>query len=361
MNKNNISYFQFSLNLISDQQYLAMPYQQRALYLMLIIELFRNDGKIILNDQLHSVFNCKDKKYFYKILEKIKHKFKIKNNILSSSFVTAELRKIKKKMQTLKNKALTAAQKRWHSDATSMSQAMPQAYHADATSIQQACPPLNNNENETKRNENEKDKDKNENINENENENRALQEHATGINQKIQDDTKPQETQNQPTEANSPSPSDSVLNSFSPSPSSISPSPTSAVTTKQTGRRNVQPEPPEQIEQKLLEFLARLNEKIPARTKSDRTCYQNVTRWLHEGCLEGKFNTEFFEMVLDLADKCRDGVNPAALFMSLLQKQLGFRTGKKHDPADLPQQVYEPAARRYNREYIIDDPNIMLI
>jgi hypothetical protein len=151
MNKNNISYFQFSLNLISDQQFLAMPYQQRALYLMLIIELFRNDGKIILNDSLHSVFNCKEKENFYKTLEKIKHKFKIKNNILSSSFVNAELRKIKKKMQTLKNKAVTAAQKRWHTDATSMPQAMPQAYNADATSIPQKCPPLNNNEKETKR------------------------------------------------------------------------------------------------------------------------------------------------------------------------------------------------------------------
>ena len=70
-------------------------------------------------------------------------------------------------------------------------------------------------------------------------------------------------------------------------------------------------------------------------------------------------------MVLGLAKQCTTGVNPAALFMTIMQKQLGYRPRKKQndgdDDEDLPLLAYRSIVRRYTREYEIDDPNVIEI
>ena len=78
-----------------------------------------------------------------------------------------------------------------------------------------------------------------------------------------------------------------------------------------------------------LYFYDALSRFIPPRTRSDRTCFRNVTNWLVEGCASGKFNAEIFERVLDYAKQARQGKKPAAVFMAIIKEELGYvRKGK---------------------------------
>ncbi len=67
-------------------------------------------------------------------------------------------------------------------------------------------------------------------------------------------------------------------------------------------------------------------------SRSDRTCFRNVTNWLVEGCATGKFNTEIFERVLDYAKQARQGKKPAAVFMAILKEELGYEKKGKTCP-----------------------------
>ncbi len=73
-----------------------------------------------------------------------------------------------------------------------------------------------------------------------------------------------------------------------------------------------------------LRFNEALAGIIRPRTRSDRTCFHNVTNWLIEGCARGRFNDEIFGRVLDYAREACRGRNPAAAFMALLKKELGY-------------------------------------
>ena len=73
-----------------------------------------------------------------------------------------------------------------------------------------------------------------------------------------------------------------------------------------------------------LHFNDALANLIRPRTRSDRTCFRNVTNWLVEGCGRGRFDGAIFERVLDYAKEARSGQNPAAVFMALLKKELGY-------------------------------------
>ena len=76
------------------------------------------------------------------------------------------------------------------------------------------------------------------------------------------------------------------------------------------------------------EFFDTLERYIPPRSRSDRTCFNKVTLWLIEGCRKKKFNTYIFDRVLDLAKEARKGQKPAAVFMSLLKKELRYNTNE---------------------------------
>jgi hypothetical protein len=69
------------------------------------------------------------------------------------------------------------------------------------------------------------------------------------------------------------------------------------------------------------EALARI---IRPRSRSDRTCFRNVTRWLVEGCARGRFTEDVFGRVLDFAKEACKGERPAAVLMALLKKELGY-------------------------------------
>jgi uncharacterized protein YdaU (DUF1376 family) len=64
---------------------------------------------------------------------------------------------------------------------------------------------------------------------------------------------------------------------------------------------------------------------IKPKNQSDRTCFRNITNWLMTGCATGRFNNEIFERVLDYAKETAGCRNPAAVFVSLLKKELDYR------------------------------------
>jgi uncharacterized protein YdaU (DUF1376 family) len=76
-----------------------------------------------------------------------------------------------------------------------------------------------------------------------------------------------------------------------------------------------------------LNFHQALISIIPPRSRSDRTCFHNVTQWLAEGTACGRFDNDTFTRVLDFAKEARAGQKPAAVFMALLKKELGYRHG----------------------------------
>lgn len=73
-----------------------------------------------------------------------------------------------------------------------------------------------------------------------------------------------------------------------------------------------------------LRFNDALSRLIPPQSRSDRTCFRNVTNWLVEGCAGGRFNSEIFERVLDYAKEARQGQKPAAMFMARLKEELQY-------------------------------------
>jgi len=77
-----------------------------------------------------------------------------------------------------------------------------------------------------------------------------------------------------------------------------------------------------------LRFHENLLRLIRPRNQSDRTCFRNITNWLIAGRDAGKFNDDIFECVLDYAREATLGRKPAAVFMSLLKKELGYKPNK---------------------------------
>jgi uncharacterized protein YdaU (DUF1376 family) len=73
-----------------------------------------------------------------------------------------------------------------------------------------------------------------------------------------------------------------------------------------------------------LRFHDALSRIIPPLSRSDRTCFRNVTNWLLEACVSGRFNALIFERVLGYAKQARKGKKPAAVFMSILKEELGY-------------------------------------
>jgi len=77
-----------------------------------------------------------------------------------------------------------------------------------------------------------------------------------------------------------------------------------------------------------LSFNEALISIIKPRNQSDRTCFCNITNWLIGGSATGRFNEEIFDRVLGYAREVSTGRNPAAVFITLLKKELGYRPGK---------------------------------
>jgi len=75
-----------------------------------------------------------------------------------------------------------------------------------------------------------------------------------------------------------------------------------------------------------LHFNGALCQIIRPRSQSDRTCFRNIANWLTAGVAAGRFTQEIFAQVLDYAKEAQKSKNPAAVFVTLLQKELGYRS-----------------------------------
>ena len=64
---------------------------------------------------------------------------------------------------------------------------------------------------------------------------------------------------------------------------------------------------------------------IRPRSSSDRTSFRNIANWLVAECEMGKFTEEIFERAYDYAKEARKGRNPAAVFTSLMKKELNYK------------------------------------
>ncbi len=77
-----------------------------------------------------------------------------------------------------------------------------------------------------------------------------------------------------------------------------------------------------------LNFNSALISIIKPRNQSGRTYFSNITNWLMAGCATGRFNEHIFDRVLGYAKEANDDRNPAAVFMTLIKKELGYRPRK---------------------------------
>jgi len=82
------------------------------------------------------------------------------------------------------------------------------------------------------------------------------------------------------------------------------------------------------IEAKALVFERALKIVIKPRNQSDRTCFRDLTNWLSAECNRGAFDSDtIFRRILDFALEASGpgSRNPAAVFMSILKKELGYK------------------------------------
>ena len=75
-----------------------------------------------------------------------------------------------------------------------------------------------------------------------------------------------------------------------------------------------------------LRFSESLRQIIKPLNQSDRTSFRNIANWLIEQCQADRFDEKIFERVLDYATEAAStkSRNPAAVFTSLLKKELGY-------------------------------------
>ncbi|MHC4244786.1 MAG: hypothetical protein ACYS3N_03165 [Planctomycetota bacterium] len=88
---------------------------------------------------------------------------------------------------------------------------------------------------------------------------------------------------------------------------------------------SVRPRPDKDCHIRALHFNEALMSIIKPRNQFDRTCFANIASWLMAGCAADKFNEQIFGRALDYAREASLGRNPAAVFISLLKKELDYR------------------------------------
>lgn len=80
---------------------------------------------------------------------------------------------------------------------------------------------------------------------------------------------------------------------------------------------------------KILSFNESLMQIIKPRNQSDRTSFRNISNWLMVEIHAGVFNEQIILRVLEYAAEAVKGRsrNPAAVFISILKKELGYKPG----------------------------------
>jgi len=83
----------------------------------------------------------------------------------------------------------------------------------------------------------------------------------------------------------------------------------------------------ETIEEKALQFERALRIIINPKNISDRTAFRQISHWITRKCNDGKFNENtIYRRVIDFALEASGpkSRNPAAVFTSILKKELGY-------------------------------------
>ncbi len=81
------------------------------------------------------------------------------------------------------------------------------------------------------------------------------------------------------------------------------------------------------LQEKQFAFDKALKILIRPRNQSDRTSFRKISRWLVESCQVGRFDENIiFRRVIDFALEASgpESRNPAAVFTSILKKELGY-------------------------------------
>jgi len=80
------------------------------------------------------------------------------------------------------------------------------------------------------------------------------------------------------------------------------------------------------IEQQVLMFHEKLITIIRPRNQSDRTGFSRISNWLLRKIQDKEFQPEILETVLRYAQEAAgpDSRNPAAVFMSIMKRELGY-------------------------------------
>jgi len=81
------------------------------------------------------------------------------------------------------------------------------------------------------------------------------------------------------------------------------------------------------LTQRIVHLEKAIKIALPPKSQSDRTCFRRVSNWIMQKCSEGIFNPdEMLSRVLDFALEASSPVamNPPAVFMSILKKELNY-------------------------------------
>ena len=264
-----------------DFEFINMKPAERGIYCTLILHLYSKGGYLELNETVYKMCNC-TKKQFENAWKTIGAKFSRKGNKIFHKKVLKELAIARSRSQMLSEKGLKGANMRWNKNA--------RAKPGQCTGIA--------NEKRSELNENEKRK----RIEKNENGPR-------------QDSSEGNDSQ-----------SDNEDFSISPDSTNSLNSHSNSVRAERL-RRDVQ--------YYGMKFMERLDLLLHARTRSDKTGFRNVCRYLCDECMEGRFDIRIFDRAIELAKEAKNGRNPNALFMSLARKELGYKK-QKYPKGELP-------------------------
>ena len=255
----------------TDIDWVRMKPAERGIFCSILLHLYSHKGKCDYDiDALTAICNCENTEEFEKYWKKISKKFQTRNGVIKHKRVSEEIKRAKKFMQTCTQAGLRGAKKRWggYSDPNGDP-------NRDPNSLAIAK--------ERK---------------ENEREDKVKKENEDKINNRNENEVPPA--------------SDTASNC---SLATISNSSSELVDGKS-------------LQTIANEFFDSLERYIPPRSRSDRTCFNNVAYYLMDGCRKKKFNTEIFDRALDLAKEARKGHKPAAVFMSLIKKELRYNTNE---------------------------------
>ena len=277
---------------LADTDFQIMTAEERGVYWTIILYLYSSAGKCKFEiKKLKKICNCEN---FKKVWKKISKKFQISNGYIKHKRVTRELRKARKFMQDKHRAGLKGAEKRWHADGTAIGS-------ANGSDIANKRNVIVNKEKEKYRNRSRGRLD-GETVRRLDGETVRRLDGETG-------------NVYRPTVRNSDfNPAEKITDTIS-----VFSSPSSPNTLRSSTQST--------MAQRLLAFNKTLRSTIRPRNQSDRTAFRNIGAWLMQKINAGEFDTEIFKRVLDYADevsknRCR---NPAAVFTSILKKELGYR------------------------------------